>query len=212
MYLLSCLSLNVFMFRCHVHAGVGGHIYSGMGCQHSSTFGYNQGVCLRSRRHIHISDVKHKRSKVHGLELKRSRNQQGLRSVLLLFPTIFVLPTTFMHGYDGTFQRYTETINYLFIPYHPTLLVSQTYPNPNPNPNPINSMLTLFLIPMQGTEYYDAPTKRYVDFPITDVLQMMGRAGRPQYDTKGVAVIMVRGSKRDPREGATRGEGLWPHF
>ena len=26
---------------------------------------------------------------------------------------------------------------------------------------------------------------RYVDFPITDVLQMMGRAGRPQFDNEG---------------------------
>lgn len=34
--------------------------------------------------------------------------------------------------------------------------------------------------------------RRYVDYPITDVLQMMGRAGRPQYDRHGVAVIMVR--------------------
>jgi hypothetical protein len=24
----------------------------------------------------------------------------------------------------------------------------------------------------QGTEYYDAPTKLYIDFPITDVLQV----------------------------------------
>lgn len=31
-----------------------------------------------------------------------------------------------------------------------------------------------------------------MDYPITDVLQMMGRAGRPQYDRHGVAVIMVR--------------------
>lgn len=28
--------------------------------------------------------------------------------------------------------------------------------------------------------------------PITDVLQMMGRAGRPQYDNMGIALIMVR--------------------
>lgn len=27
--------------------------------------------------------------------------------------------------------------------------------------------------------------------PITDVLQMMGRAGRPQYDNMGIALIMV---------------------
>jgi activating signal cointegrator complex subunit 3 len=35
-----------------------------------------------------------------------------------------------------------------------------------------------------------------VDFPITDVLQMMGRAGRPQYDRRGVAVIMVHEPKK----------------
>jgi len=35
-----------------------------------------------------------------------------------------------------------------------------------------------------------------VDFPITDVLQMMGRAGRPQYDKHGVAVIMVAEPKK----------------
>lgn len=28
--------------------------------------------------------------------------------------------------------------------------------------------------------------------PITDVLQMIGRAGRPQYDTQAVACVMVR--------------------
>ena len=35
-----------------------------------------------------------------------------------------------------------------------------------------------------------------MDFPITDVLQMMGRAGRPQYDRHGVAVIMVAEPKK----------------
>lgn len=35
-----------------------------------------------------------------------------------------------------------------------------------------------------------------MDFPITDVLQMMGRAGRPQYARQGVAVIMVHDPKK----------------
>ena len=47
------------------------------------------------------------------------------------------------------------------------------------------------LVGIKGTEYYDAATSRYVDFPITDVLQMMGRAGRPQFDDDGVAVVLV---------------------
>jgi activating signal cointegrator complex subunit 3 len=48
-----------------------------------------------------------------------------------------------------------------------------------------------FMVIVKGTEFFDAPTRRYVQYSITDILQMMGRAGRPQYDSHGVAVIMV---------------------
>lgn len=48
------------------------------------------------------------------------------------------------------------------------------------------------LVIIKGTEYYDCKTHRYADMPITDILQMMGRAGRPQFDKQGVAVIMVK--------------------
>ena len=37
---------------------------------------------------------------------------------------------------------------------------------------------------------------RYVDMPITDVLQMMGRAGRPQFDDHGVACVFVHDVKK----------------
>jgi activating signal cointegrator complex subunit 3 len=52
------------------------------------------------------------------------------------------------------------------------------------------------LVIVKGTEYYDGKTKHYVDFPITDVLQMMGRAGRPQFDNQGIAVILVHDVKK----------------
>nr|CDS20805.1 Activating signal cointegrator 1 complex subunit [Echinococcus granulosus] len=52
------------------------------------------------------------------------------------------------------------------------------------------------LVIVKGTEYFDGKTKRYVDYPITDVLQMMGRAGRPQFDTEGKAVVMVQDIKK----------------
>ncbi|KAI8772684.1 activating signal cointegrator 1 complex subunit 3 [Biomphalaria glabrata] len=52
------------------------------------------------------------------------------------------------------------------------------------------------LVVVKGTEYFDGKTRRYVDFPITDVLQMMGRAGRPQFDDQGVAVILVHDVKK----------------
>ncbi|XP_061675544.1 activating signal cointegrator 1 complex subunit 3 isoform X3 [Syngnathoides biaculeatus] len=53
------------------------------------------------------------------------------------------------------------------------------------------------LVVVKGTEYYDGKTRRYVDYPITDVLQMMGRAGRPQFDDHGKAVILVHDIKKD---------------
>lgn len=53
------------------------------------------------------------------------------------------------------------------------------------------------LVVIKGTEYFDGATKRYVDMPITDVLQMMGRAGRPQFDTSGVACVFVHDIKKN---------------
>uniref|UniRef100_A0A3Q3RSP6 Activating signal cointegrator 1 complex subunit 3 n=1 Tax=Mastacembelus armatus TaxID=205130 RepID=A0A3Q3RSP6_9TELE len=53
------------------------------------------------------------------------------------------------------------------------------------------------LVVVKGTEYYDGKSRRYVDYPITDVLQMMGRAGRPQFDDQGKAVIFVHDIKKD---------------
>ena len=53
------------------------------------------------------------------------------------------------------------------------------------------------LVVIKGTEYFDGSIKRYVDMPITDVLQMMGRAGRPQFDTSGVACVFVHDIKKN---------------
>ncbi|PIO61690.1 helicase protein [Teladorsagia circumcincta] len=52
------------------------------------------------------------------------------------------------------------------------------------------------LVIVKGTEYFDGKTSKYVDYPVTDVLQMMGRAGRPQFDTSAVAVIYVQDIKK----------------
>lgn len=57
--------------------------------------------------------------------------------------------------------------------------------------------LPAHLVVVKGTEFYDGKQKRYVDMPITDVLQMMGRAGRPQFDNEGVAVVLVHDVKKN---------------
>ena len=57
--------------------------------------------------------------------------------------------------------------------------------------------LPAHLVVVKGCEFYDPKTKKYKGYPITDVLQMMGRAGRPQFDTSGVAVVLCEEEKKD---------------
>ena len=45
--------------------------------------------------------------------------------------------------------------------------------------------LPAHLVIVKGTEFFDGKLSRYVDYPVTDILQMMGRAGRPQFDKEG---------------------------
>jgi activating signal cointegrator complex subunit 3 len=53
------------------------------------------------------------------------------------------------------------------------------------------------LVIIKGTEYFDPKLKTYVDMPITDVLQMIGRAGRPQFDDSAVACLFVSQDKKN---------------
>ena len=53
------------------------------------------------------------------------------------------------------------------------------------------------LVIIKGTEYRDPKTCQYVDMPITDVLQMIGRAGRPQYDNEAIACLFVKQDKKN---------------
>jgi len=56
--------------------------------------------------------------------------------------------------------------------------------------------LPAHLVIVKGTEYFDGKSSRYVDYPLTDVLQMIGRAGRPGFDTEAEAVVMVASDKK----------------
>ena len=48
---------------------------------------------------------------------------------------------------------------------------------------------------IKGTQFYDAQKSSFVDIGILDVLQIFGRAGRPQYDTFGEAYIITTHNK-----------------
>jgi activating signal cointegrator complex subunit 3 len=46
-----------------------------------------------------------------------------------------------------------------------------------------------------GTELYDSKKGSFVDLSILDVLQIFGRAGRPQFDTNGHGIILTTHEK-----------------
>ncbi|KAL2915246.1 Pre-mRNA-splicing helicase BRR2 [Polyrhizophydium stewartii] len=53
------------------------------------------------------------------------------------------------------------------------------------------------LVIVMGTQYFEGKEHRYVDYPVADVLQMMGRASRPLRDEVGQCVLMCQSIKRD---------------
>ena len=57
--------------------------------------------------------------------------------------------------------------------------------------------LPAHLVIVKGTQFFDAKIEGYKDMDLTDVLQMLGRAGRPQFDNSGVARIFTQDAKKD---------------
>jgi antiviral helicase SLH1 len=57
--------------------------------------------------------------------------------------------------------------------------------------------LPAHLVVVKGTQFFDAKIEGYKDMDLTDVLQMLGRAGRPQFDTSGIARIFTQDSKKE---------------
>lgn len=62
-------------------------------------------------------------------------------------------------------------------------------------------------VAFRGASLTLSPSPRYVDYPIYDVLQMVGHANRPLQDDEGRCVIMCQGSKK---VGGGAGRGFWP--
>jgi pre-mRNA-splicing helicase BRR2 len=53
------------------------------------------------------------------------------------------------------------------------------------------------LVVIHGTESFDGREHRYVDYPVTDIMQMTGRANRPLLDQAGKCVILCHTPKKD---------------
>jgi pre-mRNA-splicing helicase BRR2 len=48
-----------------------------------------------------------------------------------------------------------------------------------------------------GTQSYSSTEHRYIDCPITDVIQMMGRASRPTIDASSKVTLFCESSKKE---------------
>ncbi|PWN54230.1 Sec63-domain-containing protein [Violaceomyces palustris] len=55
--------------------------------------------------------------------------------------------------------------------------------------------LPAYAVVIKGTEVYDSAAGKFVDLSILDVLQIFGRAGRPQYEDLGVGYILTSNDK-----------------
>ncbi|KAH7416947.1 Sec63 Brl domain-containing protein [Cadophora sp. MPI-SDFR-AT-0126] len=56
---------------------------------------------------------------------------------------------------------------------------------------------TAHLVIVMGTQYYEGREHRYVDYPLSEVLQMFGKASRPMEDKISKGVLMVPAVKRE---------------
>lgn len=53
------------------------------------------------------------------------------------------------------------------------------------------------LVVVMGTQYYDGRENAHTDYPITDLLQMMGHASRPLVDNSGICVILCHAPRKE---------------
>lgn len=53
------------------------------------------------------------------------------------------------------------------------------------------------LVVIMDTQYYDGKTHSYEDYPVTDVLQMVGRANRTRHDVEAKCVLLCQASRKD---------------
>ncbi|KVH95384.1 AAA+ ATPase domain-containing protein, partial [Cynara cardunculus var. scolymus] len=57
--------------------------------------------------------------------------------------------------------------------------------------------LRAHLVVVMGTQYYDGRENAHTDYPVTDLLQMMGHASRPLVDNSGKCVIFCHAPRKE---------------
>ncbi|KAH8119267.1 Sec63-domain-containing protein [Phellopilus nigrolimitatus] len=57
--------------------------------------------------------------------------------------------------------------------------------------------LSSYMVIIMGVQFFEGKEHRYVDYPVTDVLQMMGKACRPIEDDRSRCVLMCQQTRKD---------------
>lgn len=53
------------------------------------------------------------------------------------------------------------------------------------------------MVVIMGVQYFEGREHRYADYPVADVLQMMGHACRPKVDDRSRCVLMCQQTRKD---------------
>ena len=54
-----------------------------------------------------------------------------------------------------------------------------------------------YMVIIMGVQFYEGKEHRYIDYPVMDVLQMMGKACRPSEDESSRCVLMCQQTRKD---------------
>ncbi|KAJ4471946.1 Sec63-domain-containing protein [Lentinula lateritia] len=57
--------------------------------------------------------------------------------------------------------------------------------------------LSSYMVIIMGVQYFEGKEHRYVDYPVMDVLQMIGKACRPRHDDRSRCVLMCQQTKKE---------------
>ncbi|KMQ84918.1 putative u5 small nuclear ribonucleoprotein helicase, partial [Lasius niger] len=99
-----------------------------------------------------------------------------------------LLPYGFAIHHAGMTQVDRKLVEDLFADRHIQVLVSTATLAWDVN-------LSAHMVIIKGTQVYNPEKGRWVELGALDVLQMLGRAGRPQYDTKGEVILITNHSE-----------------
>ena len=148
-----------------------------------------------------------------------SRRQTRITAIdILTYIAADAQPSRFLHVTEEDIKPYAERMNDPTL--RETILNGVAYLHEGLTPHDRSEVVKLFkagaiqvvvvsrqlcwslsisahLVIIMDTEYYNGKIHAYEDYPITDVIQMVGRANRPLKDEDGKCVLFCQSSKKD---------------